>query len=242
MGYKHTSFSSAGRDRKFNEDAVEILELDGGLLTILCDGVGGDFTGDIAANIAAKTATSFFCSYSSPDYLERIKDTFNETNNFLVSRSALKNGNNNLATTLEIVFFKDNFAYWGHIGDSRIYQVKGKRIYQITKDHSLVQKLLDEGFINHKQANNHPQKNVIIQALGDSTNIIPDVSIIKMNDLEFNRFFICSDGITNLLSNKELEDLLTLDDLEEIKSRLCKVVKTRGAPDDYSFIIVEKTR
>ena len=144
-----------------------------------------------------------------------------------------------MATTFEILFVKGNVAYWGHIGDSRIYHLKSKKLHQITKDHSLVQKLLDEGFITHKQAASHSQKNVIIKALGDNKIIEPDISKILINETGLKRFFICSDGVSNLVSNNELEELLNLHELEEIKTKLIRIVKLRGAIDDYSFIIVD---
>jgi len=136
----------------------------------------------------------------------------------------------------------ENIVYWGHIGDSRIYHLKSKRLNQITKDHSLVQKLLDEGYITHKQAANHPQKNVIVKALGDSETIEPDISKIRINLNEGNKFFICSDGVSNLINDEELEEVLILNDLEVMKNKIIKMIKLRGAGDDYSFIIVEITK
>ena len=204
MGYNHLKFTCAGVEKKYNEDAVEVIETGEGLLCVLCDGVGGDFGGDLAARIALKSAIYFFTSSKTSDYLERIKYTIEESNSFLVNHSSNSTSVNNMATTFEIVFIRDNFVYWGHVGDSRIYNLKSNRLIQITKDHSLVQKLLDEGYITHKQAENHPQKNVIIKALGENSYIEPDLSKIKINDSEFIRFFICSDGVSNLISLKNL--------------------------------------
>ena len=147
-----------------------------------------------------------------------------------------------MATTLEIFFLIENIVYWGHIGDSRIYHLKSKRLNQITKDHSLVQKLLDEGYITHKQAAYHPQKNVIVKALGDSETIEPDISKIRINLNEENKFLICSDGVSNLINDEELEEVLILNDLEVIKNKIIKMIKLRGAFDDYSFIIIEITK
>ena len=242
MGYNYLKFTSPGVEKKFNEDAVEAIENDGGLLAVLCDGVGGDNGGELAARIALKSALYFFNSYEGNDYLERIKLTVKESNNFVLGHSSSSLPLKNMATTFEILFLKDNFVYWGHIGDSRIYHLKCKRLNQITKDHSMVQKLLDEGYISHKQAENHPQKNVIIKALGDNPHIEADVSKIKINDSDTNRFFISSDGVSNLITNKELEVILNIPDLEEIKKQIIKLVKLRGAFDDYSFIIIEKMK
>ena len=242
MGYKYLKFTSPGIDKKFNEDAVEVIETKDGLLAILCDGVGGDKGGELAARIALKSALYFFNSAETDDYLERIKQTVEESNSFVLNHSSNSLPIKNMATTFEILFLKDNFVYWGHIGDSRIYNLKSNRLNLITKDHSLVQKLLDEGYISHREAENHPQKNVIIKALGDHLSIKADVSKIKINDSDMNRFFVCSDGVTNLICDKELEEMLRILDFEEIKTQMIKLIKLRGAIDDYSFIIIEKVK
>jgi protein phosphatase len=239
MGFKYTQFTSAGAEKKINEDAIESVLLDDGYLALLCDGVGGDYGGELAARIAIKSALYFFNESKNKNYLERIKQSIEESNSFVFSHSTSTSGMQNMATTFEILFVKENVAYWGHIGDSRIYHLKSKRLHQITKDHSLVQRLLDEGFITHRQAAFHSQKNVIIKALGDNKIIEPDISKIIIDQSELNRFFICSDGVSNLVSNNELEELLNLLELEEIKTKLIKIVKLRSAIDDYSFIIVD---
>ena len=240
MGYKYIKISNIGFEKKFNEDAVEVMMVDDGLLAILCDGVGGDYGGDMASKIAIKSATYFFTSSESHDYLERIKYSLEEANSFVVNHSAGSEMLKSMATTIEMFFIKDNIAYWGHIGDSRIYHIKSDKLKQITKDHSLVQKLLDEGFITHNQAANHPNKNIITKALGDNPYVYPDISKIKLNEFETNRFFICSDGVTNMISDPEIERILNLSDLEAKKNEIVRLVKLRGAVDDYSFIYIEK--
>jgi protein phosphatase len=242
MGFNYIRFTSPGSDKKFNEDAVETVEINNGLLAVLCDGVGGDYGGELAARIALKSALHFFSASDNDDYLEKIKLAIDESNSFVLNHCSTSIPLKNMATTLEIIYLKDNTAYWGHIGDSRIYHLKSRRLNQITKDHSLVQKLLDEGFITHKQAANHPQKNVIFKALGDNPIIEADVSKIKLNESEENRFFICSDGVSNLVNNNELEEILVGKDQEEIKTKLKKIIKLRGAADDYSFILIEITK
>lgn len=240
MGYQYVKFTSAGSEKKFNEDSIEVLETGDGLLCLLCDGVGGDYGGDMAARIALKSALYFFTSSESADYLERIKFAIEEANSFLLNHSMNNKSVKNMATTFELLYYKDSFIYWAHIGDSRIYHLKSQKLHQLTKDHSLVQKLLDEGYISSRQAENHPQRNVIIKALGENSTIQPDISKIKVNDKDMSKFFICSDGVTNLISNKELEEILNYSDQEMMKTQIVKLVKQRGASDDYSFIILEK--
>ncbi len=240
MGYRYVKFTSAGAEKKFNEDSIEVIEMQDGLLCLLCDGVGGEYGGDLAARIALKSALYFFSSNDSADYLERIKYTIEEANTFLFNHSLNTVSDKNMATTIELMFFTESFIYWAHIGDSRIYHLKSQKLHLLTKDHSLVQKLLDEGFITGSQAKNHPQRNVIINALGEHQNTRADISKIKINDFETNKFFICSDGVSNLVSNKELGEILNYSDIEQMKIKLVKLIKQRGAPDDYSFIILEK--
>lgn len=239
MGYNYIKFSSVGFEKKFNEDAIDVIETDGGLLSILCDGVGGDYGGDMASKIAIKSSTYFFTTSDTNDYLQRIKYALEEANSFVVNHSAGSSDLKSMATTIEMLFIKDNLAFWGHIGDSRIYHIRSGKINQLTKDHSLVQKLLDEGFITHKQAANHPNKNVIMRALGDNPFVEADISKVKLNKLEKNSFFVCSDGVSNLVSDSELENILRLPDMEERKDQIVKLIRLRGAADDYSFIYIE---
>lgn len=240
MGFKYVKLSKVGFEKKLNEDAVEILDVNGGILALLCDGVGGDYGGDMASKIAIKSASYFFTTSDSDNYLDRIKTSLEEANTFVINHSVGSEMLKSMATTIEMLFIKDNIAYWGHIGDSRIYHLRSGKIKQITKDHSLVQKLLDEGYITHQQAAHHPNKNVITKALGDNPFVDPDISKIKLNEFEKNSFLLCSDGITNLLSDKELEEIMNEKNWDEKTKEVDSLIKLRGASDDYSFIYIEK--
>lgn len=240
MGFKYVKLSKVGFEKKLNEDAVEILDVNGGILALLCDGVGGDYGGDMASKIAIKSASYFFTTSDSDNYLDRIKTSLEEANTFVINHSVGSEMLKSMATTIEMLFIKDNIAYWGHIGDSRIYHLRSGKIKQITKDHSLVQKLLDEGYITHQQAAHHPNKNIITKALGDNPFVDPDISKIKLNEFEKNSFLLCSDGITNLLSDKELEEIMNKKNWDEKTKEVDSLIKIRGASDDYSFIYIEK--
>ena len=240
MGYDYIKFTNVGFEKKINEDAVEVVEVENGLLAILCDGVGGDYGGDLASKISIKSAIYFFTTMEGDDYLQRIKTVLDETNSFVIAHSSGSEKVKSMATTIEILFLKDNVAYWGHLGDSRIYNFKSNKINQITKDHSLVQKLLDEGFISHKQAANHPNKNILLKALGEIQNIQPDISKTKLNQYDDNRFLICSDGVSNLINDAELESIFNIEGMEAKKNKLVELIRLRGASDDYSFIYIEK--
>ena len=119
---------------------------------------------------------------------------------------------NGMATTVEVLFLNEDTAYWGHIGDSRIYNLKNNQLKQMTKDHSLVQKLVDEGYLTLREAEHHPNKNIIMRALGDNPLIEIDLSKQKLNPKDEHKFFICTDGVTAVVPDSELQDHLKLKD------------------------------
>ena len=240
MKYAHTSVSKIGLQRMDNEDAVGVFEYSNGLLVVVCDGLGGNKAGEIASQLAVKTVHDEFEHSSETDYLVRIKHAIIKANNSVFEQSAKNKELNGMATTVEVLFLTDDTAYWGHVGDSRIYNLKNGKLKQITKDHSLVQKLLDEGYLTVKEAENHPNKNIIMRALGDSDSLDIDLSKQKLNIKDNHKFFICTDGVTSVIPDSELENFLKFDDLDYITEKLSQLIEERGAPDNYSFAVIKK--
>lgn len=242
MGFRYTHFTSVGSQRTLNEDAIDIIEVEGGILFLLCDGMGGKHGSELPSQLAIKSIKSFFCSYSDDDYLDRLKTAISETNDFIYNRTNRSKGDTKPATTIELLFLKSNIAYIAHVGDSRIYHQKNGQLRQLTKDHSLVQKLVDEGFLTMIEAEMHPEKNVVIKAIGEKGIIEADLFKLKLNEYDDNKFFICSDGVTSLLSNEEISHLLRNSDWNKIKSELPNIIRSRGASDDFSFIFIENIK
>lgn len=234
-----SQFTSKGANKIINEDAIETLIVDDGLLCILCDGVGADSDPEVASRITVSAVKNLFDASDKTDYLERIKDTIIDANDFLVKYSHQKKDNNQMTTTLDILYLKDNFAYWGHIGDSRIYYLRGNTLRLLTKDHTLIQKLIEEGFLTLKQAINHPSSHILLKALGKD-NPEPDLSKMRLNNFENHRFFLCSDGISSLIDDSELQQIISNKDFDSIQNNIISLVRSRGAIDDYSFILIEK--
>lgn len=236
--YLITKFTSKGSNKAANEDAVDTVFVDGGLLCILCDGVGADSEPEVASRITVTAIKNLFDASKQSDYLERIKESFNDANDFLLKYAQQKKSNNPMTTTLEVLYIKDSVAYWGHIGDSRIYYFKANSLQQLTKDHTLIQKLIDEGYLTLKQATNHPSGHILIRALGKE-NAEADFSKMRLNNSDHHKFLLCSDGVTGLISDSELQEILKYDS-ENIQSKIISLVRSRGAFDDYSFILLEK--
>ena len=241
MRLTYRQFNHIGLKRLNNEDAAGIVEIDKGLLSVVCDGLGGSKAGDIASKTAVESIIDSFSSSDTNDYIEKIRSAVMHANKTIFDRAINNSLLSGMATTVEVLFLKDYTAYWAHIGDSRIYILKNRKLKPLTKDHSLVQRLVDEGYLTLKEAENHPNKNIIMRALGDNLNVEIDLSKMKISPEDENLFFICSDGITTVMNNAEIEMILSSnpDNLQAIENEIAAVVTQRGAPDNYTFILIK---
>jgi protein phosphatase len=241
MQYRYTSLSEIGLKRLDNEDFFGVFKLEEGLLAVVCDGLGGNKAGEIASQLTVSTIREMFTKLDDIDYLERIKQVIQKANHIVLEKSSGETSLNGMATTVEVLFLNEDTAYWGHVGDSRIYYIKNNKLKQMTKDHSLVQKLVDEGYLTLREAERHPNKNIIIRAIGDNPCIEIDLSKQKLNPKDDYKFFICTDGVTTVISDSELQDFLKSKDLNFISNKLSQVIIERGAPDNYTFVLITKT-
>ncbi|TDJ54119.1 MAG: serine/threonine-protein phosphatase [Ignavibacteria bacterium] len=240
MGYNYVSITKKGSNKRSNEDSIGILELEDGILCIVCDGLGGGLAAGKASEICVKTIQTYFLESNKKNHLSRIRESIISANAELFGMSISSKKLKGMATTTDVFFFNNSTIIWGHIGDSRIYHLKNGKLYQLTKDHSLVQQMLDKGYISMKAASKHPNKNVIMSALGESLDVEIDSSKLILDTKADHRFMICSDGVNAVLGKKELEIILKENDLDKCINLLDKKIKSAGAPDDYSIIIIER--
>ena len=240
MEYKYFSVTNIGLKRSDNEDSFGIFEIDNGILAIVCDGLGGNKAGDIASQLSVKSVYEFFKSSTQFDYSERIRSAIHEANLRVLDKASTSNDFKGMATTIEVLFLLDNTVYCGHVGDSRMYCLENGNLKQITKDHSLVQKLVDEGYLTLSEAENHPNKNIIMRALGDNTSIEIDLCKIDLNVKDNYLFFLCTDGVTAVVKDDELREILS--NYDNIKDTLSELIKERGAPDNFTFICITRNK
>ena len=238
MDYKYSSVTNIGLKRNNNEDSLGIFEVDNGILAVVCDGLGGNKAGDVASQLCVNRVHDHFLASEQSDYLDRIKFSINKANKDLIEKANSSPELKGMATTIEVLFLKNSTAYWGHVGDSRIYFARNGKLKQLTKDHSLVQKLVDEGYLTLKEAEHHPNKNIIMRALGDNSKVEIDLSKIKLNPSDDYLFFMCTDGVTGVMNDNELENIFL--DYDKINETLSNLILKRGAPDNFSFVIIAK--
>jgi protein phosphatase len=242
MNPKYVSLSKKGNGKEYNEDTIGIKKLENGLLCVVCDGLGGGFAGERASNICVDSIINYFRISDEKNYLTMIRESIYLANAVLIEISSSREELNGMATTSDVFFLNNHSLYWGHIGDSRIYRLLNGRLHQLTKDHSLIQQMVDGGYMSMSKASRHPNKNVIMNALGNDLSIDIDVSKTIINPEDKNRFMICSDGVNAVLENSEIEEILSIDDLDECLNDFDKKVLAGGYPDDYSIILIEDAK
>ena len=239
MSLRYNSLSKCGKGKKQNEDSIGILQIDGGLLCIVCDGLGGGVDAAKASRFCVKTIQEYFLDSSGKNYLSKIKESVILANALLCDLSTSKYNSKGMTTTSDVFFLNSHTLYWGHIGDSRIYNFINGKLHQLTKDHSLVQEMLDNGYISVEDASKHPNKNIILNALGEYLDVEIDISKMILNHEEHYRFMLCSDGVNVVLNNYELEQILKIIDMDECLKVLDEKIQSGGSPDDYSIILID---
>ena len=141
-----------------------------------------------------------------------------------------------MGTTLEICLIYNNKAYIGHVGDSRIYRIRKQFIRKLTQDHSYVQKLVKEGTITNEQAAHHPQKNMLMKALGCNAFVEPDVMVKGF--LKDDILIICSDGLTNLVDQETIYEMASKN-IEQATKDLVNLANDRGGYDNITVIVIK---
>ncbi|MCK9426247.1 MAG: protein phosphatase 2C domain-containing protein [Ignavibacteriaceae bacterium] len=231
--------SHLGKRRSINEDSVNVFNLDDGLLSIVCDGLGGNRAGDVASKTAVETIYNHFLQNPEVDNLIKMNAALTAAHKILLEKGRESAQYKGMATTAVVVFIAGNAVYWGHIGDSRIYFLTENKLRQITKDHSLVQKMVDNGLITSKQAEKHPHRNIIVKALGEENDCSPDCDYFYLSEDQQFKLLLCTDGLCGVLSFNEIFKLLSHgENLEEISQHIFRLVEDLGSPDNFSYVII----
>ena len=231
-----------GLVRSSNQDAYAVGELPGEVAwAVVCDGMGGEAGGNIASELAVKVISEKITSaYNEKMRDASIKNLLDsaicaaniEVYDMAYSRPDLQG----MGTTVVAVIVRDKTAFIAHAGDSRAYIVSGETIQQITTDHSLVQNMVDRGEITAEQAQHHPKKNLITRAVGVEKRIDIDFSEIDLNDNE--TLILCTDGLSNFVTNKEMIDDIKDGQYYAFADRLVKRANKNGGGDNITVVAI----
>ena len=236
--------TDSGRVRSHNEDSVTIVKnLSGEHLMIVADGMGGHRAGEIASSMAVTHLGSRFSNLSTIgtkfDAVNWLNENINTINTNILKYTEENPESTGMGTTVVLAVVTKDFLIFGNIGDSSGFVFKNKKLHKITKDHTLVNLLVETGEIAPEEALNHPKKNVLMKALGTETRQVLDTFDVDTN---VDAIMLCSDGLTNMLTVEQIEKVLNDDELR-IEDKLIKIIKkcnARGGTDNISIAYLVK--
>ncbi|MGB9699838.1 MAG: Stp1/IreP family PP2C-type Ser/Thr phosphatase [Thermodesulfobacteriota bacterium] len=232
--------SDVGLKRSNNEDAF-IIKPEFALWA-LADGMGGAAAGEIASQIFVETALSIFAANrgtSAEEIIKLIQKTFLEANTKILKHVQEQPAHKGMGCTAELLTFCGQNFLLGHVGDSRTYLLRQGKLKQLTKDHSLVQEQIDQGLLRPEEAKRHNLRHVIIRAVGVEDDL--PVDLIKGKVFPDDMFIICSDGLSDLVEDKLIQDTLSnsLIDLEQKGEKLISLAKAAGGHDNITVILCQ---
>jgi len=240
---EYFSITDPGKVRERNEDSVAICE-NGTLekLLIVADGMGGHKNGEVASKLALNHITERFKNISSvgnkEDAINFLQNIVSEANVEIFKYVSSHPESLGMGTTIVLAVLTPAFLLFGNIGDSSGYVYKNKKLHKITVDHTLVNLLLKSGELTEEEAKNHPKKNVLMKALGSSTNVEMDIFNVELG---VDGIFLCSDGLTNMLEDSQITKVL--NENTTLKEKLEKLVfkaNNRGGNDNISIACLIK--
>ncbi|HZH32403.1 MAG TPA: Stp1/IreP family PP2C-type Ser/Thr phosphatase [Pyrinomonadaceae bacterium] len=210
-----------------------------GLLAIVADGMGGHSAGEVASRMAVEIVSRTYYGEQGAGTTEALRAAFEEANRRIHEAATDEPELRGMGTTCTALVLHEGHAFSAHVGDSRLYLLRGGEVYLMTEDHSAVMEMVKLGIITHEQARHHTDKNVILRALGTSPEV--EVStweqplVVRVGD----QFLLCSDGLYDLVSDAEIKQaLVATDDLQAACEGLIERAKERGGHDNITVGIL----
>jgi PPM family protein phosphatase len=245
-GIELANLTDIGLVRNANEDYYGYTEPDDdeafrvkGRLAIVADGMGGHIGGQVASGLAVDTIRSSYLNDSSPDPHEALVTAFRSAHaaihQYVREHPELKS----MGTTCTAAVVRDFRLYYGHIGDSRLYVMHNGAISQVTRDHSMVNRLVEEGKLTPEEAAVHPDRNVLTAALGMEKEPEADFSEEPLELWAGDSILICSDGLHGLVADEEMARMLNAYSPRDACVALVEMAKQRGGHDNITVQILK---
>ena len=236
---KISSATSTGKVRPVNEDSFFVSEIDsnGGVLAVVADGMGGHNAGEVASTQAVKILKEFDLNKDIP-IKNSLLDAISCANNEIYKMSKHDPKLFGMGTTVTACVIIDDKLTAAQVGDSRLYLLRNKEISQITKDHSLVEMLLESGEITKEDAKHHPQKNVITRALGTDSTVEADTYELQL--LPDDIILLCSDGLVNMVDDERILSIIeNSTDFGSLSNILVEEAENAGGHDNITVILIK---
>jgi serine/threonine protein phosphatase PrpC len=237
MKWQFNSFAQTdlGLVREGNEDSA----LSCANLIAVADGMGGHAGGEVASAIAINSLNDLLPLLQDEGIdLDSKEDLFlnitHEIDQKILDKSKAQPELSGMGTTLTTLAILDNKIELLHIGDSRCYRYRDNKLEQLSYDHTVMQELLDQGRLTPQEVFDHPQRSLLTQALMGDSGLDPILQTFEIK--EGDQFLLCSDGLTNVLSDYEISKIIEANDADLIPQALIKEVRSKGAPDNITII------
>lgn len=236
--------TDVGCVREVNEDCVLVIQPGDpeviarkGLLVLVADGMGGHSAGEVASNKAVEVISRVYYEQDG-DPQSALKNAFNQASREIFEMSENDESLRGMGTTCTALVLKNGSALAAHVGDSRLYLVRGGQIYTMTEDHSEVMEMVKRGLISLEQARHHPDKNVILRAIGSHPEVEVSTWDEPMPVREGDRFLLCSDGLYDLVEDEEIKRVVEEEEPRSACENLIALAKQRGGYDNISVGVV----
>jgi len=231
------SQTDKGNVRQYNEDSY--IAQDNKFLWAVADGMGGHEAGDVASQLIVKMLGKINPHTELSSYVDLVDDTLIDANTQLRTLSREKYNNHTIGSTIVAVIASDRHIAYLWAGDSRVYRVRNRHIKQLTRDHSEVQTMVDQGLLLAEEAEAHPAANVITRAMGASDELFLSIGVEETLDDDI--YIICSDGLYRDISDQELLKISLQNDIHTICNDMMSLALSREAKDNISVIILKSS-
>ncbi len=225
--------SDIGKVRENNQDSYYCAKEEDSLnLYIVADGMGGYNGGEVASSLAVAAVKGYFENNFASSQNDResilalIRSAIEYANMVVIEKAKSEKELEGMGTTLDLCFIYNNKLYIGHVGDSRIYRIRKEFIRKLTKDHSYVQQLVEDGKITKEEAVHHPKKNMITKALGVSSMVEPDVYV--KGYLKDDVIVMCTDGLSNMVPDAKLYEIASQQEPDKASKMLVEEANKNG--------------
>ena len=237
--------TDAGCVREANEDSGRHVspsdietQISKGTLTIVADGMGGHASGEVASQMAIELISEAYYASSDPSATSALQDAVERANAAIYQSSLTDEKYFGMGTTVIALVLQNDKAFAAHVGDSRLYRMRGGLLELMTMDHSQVMEMVKHGIITFEQARHHDDKNVILRAVGTQPTVEVEITgpfEIEVGDL----FLLCSDGLSDMVEDEEIESILRSEpNIHLLSDRLIAAAKAKGGHDNITAGLV----
>nr|WP_276352925.1 Stp1/IreP family PP2C-type Ser/Thr phosphatase [Cohnella sp. YIM B05605] len=234
-----------GKVRQVNEDRAWSGRLtDGWTAVVVADGMGGHRAGDVASELAVGSLSDSLQDWPSGLTVEegaaRLREMIRKANKVVYDTASLNEQYHNMGTTVVAAVLSPQGGWIGHVGDSRIYRLRGGELEQLTDDHTVINELSKSGQLSPEEAARHPLRHAITRSVGTDRDVNPDVKAIDW--LPGDRLLLCSDGLSGLVEREALRTALAQRagvSLDQIAQQLVEMALDAGGDDNVTVVLVE---